>query len=55
MQDPNRDTIVAIATPPGTGAIAIIRISGSKAINIVDEVFEGRKSLIDVPSQTVHY
>ena len=39
MQDPNRDTIVAIATPPGTGAIAVISISGSQAINIVDKIF----------------
>ena len=55
MRDPNHDTIVAIATPPGTGAIAVIRISGSKAISIVNEIFQGKKSLINVPSQTVHY
>ena len=43
MRDPNRDTIVAIATPPGTGAIAVIRISGSKAISILNAIFQGKK------------
>jgi len=33
------DTITGIATPPGEGGIAIIRISGTKSINIVKEIF----------------
>jgi hypothetical protein len=33
------DTIVALATAPGMGAIAIIRLSGANAITIVDGVF----------------
>ena len=33
------DTIVAIATPPGIGAIAMIRISGTKALAIADKIF----------------
>ncbi len=49
------DTIVAIATPMGIGALAIIRVSGSQAISLVDFVFHGRKKLSQVPSHTIHY
>jgi tRNA modification GTPase len=35
------DTIAAISTPPGEGAIALVRISGAKAIQIADEIFRG--------------
>ena len=35
------ETIVAIATPPGSGAIAILRISGPEAIPLVDQLFQG--------------
>ena len=48
------DTIVALATPPGVGAIGVIRLSGSNAISIVDEVFFGR-NLKNVDGNTVHY
>lgn len=37
------DTIVAIATAPGVGAIAVIRLSGAEAINIVDRLFPSKK------------
>jgi len=37
------DTIVALATPPGVGAIAVIRLSGKKAITIADELFPSKK------------
>ncbi len=47
------DTIVALATAPGIGAIAVIRLSGKKAIEIVDELFPSKK-LIDQPSHTIH-
>jgi tRNA modification GTPase len=33
------DTIIAIATPPGIGAIGVLRISGEKAIEIVNDLF----------------
>ncbi|HOW31580.1 MAG TPA: hypothetical protein PLP88_08435, partial [Bacteroidales bacterium] len=33
------ETICALSTPPGTGAIAIIRLSGSKTIAIIEKVF----------------
>ena len=36
------DTIVALATPPGAGAIGVIRLSGKKAIDICSEVFHGK-------------
>ena len=35
------DTIAAVATPPGVGAISIVRVSGIKAINVVDSVGAG--------------
>jgi tRNA modification GTPase len=38
------DTIVALATPPGIGAIGIIRLSGAKAIDIVNELFPIKRS-----------
>ena len=34
-----QDTIVALATPSGAGAIAVIRLSGKEAISIASEVF----------------
>ena len=40
------NTITAIATPPGTGAIAVIRISGRNALQIGDEVFYKRGTKI---------
>jgi len=47
------DTIVALATPPGVGAIGVIRLSGPRAIAIVDAVFRGKK-LAEQASHTVH-
>jgi tRNA modification GTPase len=37
------DTIAAISTPPGEGAIALVRISGPNAIEIADELFRGKE------------
>lgn len=48
------DTIVAIATPLGTGAISIVKISGPEAVEIVSNVFKG-KNLKTQKSHTVHY
>lgn len=48
------DTITAIATPLGEGAISIVRISGSKALAIIKKIFKG-KNLDDVPSHTINY
>lgn len=50
------DTIAAISTPPGEGAISIVRLSGDDAVKIADEVYRsGSKQLIQVPSHTIHY
>ena len=50
------ETIVALATPGGIGAIAVIRISGEKAISIVNDIFTpiGNKVLSEQKSHTVH-
>lgn len=40
------DTIAAIATPPGTGAIAVLRISGANAFAVADAVFRSGKKLL---------
>ena len=37
------DTIAAISTPPGEGAIALVRISGANAIKIADKIFRGKE------------
>ncbi|MBS7788279.1 tRNA uridine-5-carboxymethylaminomethyl(34) synthesis GTPase MnmE [Flavobacterium sp. CYK-55] len=52
----HQDTIVALATPPGAGAIAVIRLSGPKAIEIAAEVFSSvhAKDLKKQKSHTLH-
>ena len=37
------DTIAAISTPPGEGAIALVRISGTNAIGVADKIFHGKE------------
>ena len=48
------DTIAAISTALGVGAISIIRVSGVDSINIVNKLFKG-KDLTKVDSHTIHY
>lgn len=48
------DTITAISTPIGEGAIAIVRLSGPEAITITNELFTG-KNLHEVDSHTINY
>lgn len=48
------DTIVAISTALGEGAISIIRVSGEDAISIVNNIFKG-KDLSKVASHTINY
>ncbi|MCP2045112.1 tRNA uridine-5-carboxymethylaminomethyl(34) synthesis GTPase MnmE [Pontibacter sp. HSC-36F09] len=48
------DTITAVATAPGTGAIAVIRLSGPEAIAITNSVFKG-KDLTKQDSHTIHF
>ena len=50
------DTIAAISTAPGEGAIGIVRLSGDDAVAIADKVYRmGRKELAKQPSHTIHY
>ena len=50
-----QDVILAQATPPGRGALAVIRASGPGTIQIVDQVFRGRGRLTSAASHTAHY
>ena len=54
MSQIKEDTIVALATPNGVGAIAVIRLSGPDAIIIANEVFKG-KNLTRQQSHTIHF
>ena len=48
------DTIVAISTPPGEGAIGVVRLSGHEAIIIANKIFSG-KDLTKQPTHTLHF
>lgn len=48
------DTIAAIATPPGIGALGIIRISGREAIEVANKLFP-KKDLLEARPHTLHY
>ena len=52
----NQDTIIALATPNGLGAIAVIRISGKESISITESVFKSKSKnlLSNQKSHTVH-
>jgi len=54
MNHLTQDTIVALATPNGTGAIGVIRLSGPDAIQIANSVFKG-KNLTKQASHTIHF
>ena len=48
------DTIIALATPSGMGAIAVMRISGKGAIESVDKVFKSVKNSKKLSQQKTH-
>jgi tRNA modification GTPase len=50
----NKDTIVAIATPPGKSAIGIVRLSGNEAIDIINPLFPA-KDLSLAESHSIHF
>ncbi|MFC5044809.1 tRNA uridine-5-carboxymethylaminomethyl(34) synthesis GTPase MnmE [Aquimarina hainanensis] len=52
----SKDTIVALATPSGAGAIAVIRVSGQDALHICAPLFRSKKgkNLLDQKSHTIH-
>ncbi|MGZ3852782.1 MAG: tRNA uridine-5-carboxymethylaminomethyl(34) synthesis GTPase MnmE [Flavisolibacter sp.] len=47
------ETVVALATPPGVGAIGVIRLSGKRSFEIIDLLFPS-KDLTEQPSHTLH-
>ena len=49
------DTIVALATPAGVGAISIVRVSGPSAFTVVDKFFYGKTKIENAASHTLHY
>jgi len=49
------DTIAAISTPAGEGAIALVRISGVNAIKIADQIFRGKEKPSRFPSHVQHF
>ena len=49
------DTIVALATPAGVGAISVIRISGPKSLSAIDNIFYGKVKIETATSHTLHY
>ena len=57
MRTMHFDTIAAISTPAGEGAIAIVRLSGDEAVQIADRVFRSPngKKLSGGKSHTIHY
>jgi tRNA modification GTPase len=48
------DTIVALSTPPGVGALAVVRLSGPEAVPITQALFS-KQNLETQPSHTLHY
>ena len=48
------DTIAAISTPPGEGAIALVRISGANAIQTADKIFRGKEQPSKFASHVQH-
>ena len=48
------DTIIALATPSGVGAISVIRLSGEKSIELTNRLFRG-KNLIQQKTHTAHF
>jgi tRNA modification GTPase len=48
------DTIAAISTPPGEGAIALVRVSGANAIAVADKIFRGKEAPSHFASHVQH-
>ena len=52
------DTICALATPAGSGAIAVIRVSGPNSLKVLNQVFRPKQkkaNILDIPSHTIHF
>jgi tRNA modification GTPase len=55
MTEPFNDTIAAVSTPPGEGAIALVRLSGPQAVPIVDQIFRGKQQPSQAASHLQHF
>ena len=55
MKNFTEDTITAIATPSGVGAISVIRVSGPLSFESTDRIFKGKIKLSESDSHTIHY
>ena len=51
----DNDTIAAVATPPGTGALAVVRVSGEKTAEIITQVFAPKGCGFPLPSHLMCY
>ena len=52
---PLEDTITAVATPTGVGAISVIRVSGPETFEAVDKIFVGKIKISEAATHTIHY
>lgn len=48
-------TIAALATAPGIAGLNVVRISGENAISIADKCFDGKSTLAEAKTHTIHY
>jgi tRNA modification GTPase len=55
MRSLSEDTIAAVATPSGVGAVSIIRVSGPQAFLAADKIFVGKAEISSAQSHTIHY
>jgi tRNA modification GTPase len=55
MTSAKTDTIAALATPPGEGAISVIRISGNESLTVMEKCFYGKRNIADCPPNTIVY
>ena len=51
----NTDTITALATPPGEGAISVIRISGGESLAAMDKCFAGKRRISECDPNSIIY
>lgn len=54
MNNMENSTIVAIASPPGMGAVSLIRVSGKEAFSICDKVISRKQKIADLPPRSAH-
>ncbi len=49
------DTIAAVATPPGSGAVAVIRLSGEESFNVITKVFKPKKKSLEFNPYSIRF